>query len=143
MEWYNDVMSVLYIFLDHAGDLRFIPQCSRYITLASLCTWNPSDFATAHHTLRYELITQDTDGRWDYHRFHASEDPIWVRNAYMKLIGERVDLRVDTITVRKNRIFKEYQPPHIFYPHMTQLLLKFVLPQVVHREGGLTAGSQE
>jgi len=123
-------MSILYVYLDHSGDYKFIPQASQYFTLASLCTWNPVDFALAHHTLRHKLIEIDNNFTWDCHRFHASEDPLWVRNPYIELIAGRTDIRVDTITVRKNRIFADYQPIHIFYPHMTKLLLKYVLPRV-------------
>lgn len=123
-------MSILYIFCDHSGDIRFIPQSSKYFTLACLSTWNPTEFAAAYHQLKHDLVLNDGKGSWDYHRFHASEDPLWVRSAYLKLIGERTDIRGDTITVRKNRIFKEYQPIHVFYPHMMNLLLKHVLPIV-------------
>jgi len=120
--------------MDHSGELRFSPARSRYFCLASVCTWNPVNFATAYYSLKHELVTKDTAGDWDHHRFHASEDKPAVREAFVNLIATSADLRADAVTVRKNRIFQSYQPIHLFYPHMTNLLLKFVVPREIEGE---------
>ena len=127
-EYTSLTMSVLYIFMDHAGELRFFPQSNRYFVLASLSTWDTSEFGAAYHALRHQLVEADPMGEWDHHRFHASEDPPWVMAKFLKLIGARSDFRVDTVSVRKNRIYPDYRPKHVFYPLMTDLLLKHVLP---------------
>ncbi len=123
--------SVLYVFLDHSGELKFIPQSNRYFTLASLCTREPSGFAADYHALKYRLIAEAQDESWDTHRFHASEDPKWVREAFLAFVGERKDIRLDAVSIRKDCVPKQQQPPHVFYPRAAKLLLRQVLPQAL------------
>ncbi|MCH7575843.1 MAG: DUF3800 domain-containing protein [Candidatus Marinimicrobia bacterium] len=100
-----------FIFFDEAGDMSFSPKASRHIVVIALHINEQSEELMTHywnlkHTLYAHPPTDlEVRRRFQNKRFHASEDPQEVRNAFFSLITKFLPIiRVRALILDKNLI---------------------------------------
>lgn len=122
-------MSILYFFLDEAGDRIWTPTASKYFTLTSLMTDNVLPLAQDLHELKHSLIESDVN-RNEIESFHAQVDPPFVRRRVYEVLGRFEHYRIDSVSVPKRVIYPEMRPDYKLYPLMCRLLFYWLLDRV-------------
>ena len=115
-------MSVLYLFLDHSGNLDFSPSGTKYLVLGCLATEDVLSLANELHRLKYNIILDNHEIEF----FHANNDPPRIREQVYSLLNDFTDYRVDTITVEKVKTHPRLYQIWRFYPRILIILFNWV-----------------
>lgn len=115
----------LFVFLDESGNFDFSNNegATRWYTLTSLTTTDPTEGLAAYYQLRHELYYSFSD---THHRFHATEDKQDVRNEFFKILRSLRSARIDCVAIDKPYLFPGYRPAEKFYPFVMRHLLEYV-----------------
>lgn len=115
----------LYVYLDESGNFDFSTKkgATKWITLTSLSTTNPSENLSNYYDLRHQLYC---DGFPDLHEFHATEDRQKVRDLFLPQILDLTSARIDSLAIEKRKLYPKYREHREFYPFAMHHLLKYV-----------------
>jgi len=114
----------LYIFLDEGGNFDFSATGSRYFTLTTVTTTEPTCWDAELAMLKYSLI----EGGENLEYFHATEDRQTVRDQVFTIIqGHLQRMRLDTLVVEKRKTRPAIRDFEELYPRMLGYLLRYVL----------------
>lgn len=117
-------MSMLYIFIDEAGDTDFVPRASEYLIWAAMTIIDdPYPLYTPLSRLKHEVNTNGVG----LDRFHAAEDRQWIRNkVYGILSNPKILFENDFVIVEKRKVNPSIRDLRILYPKMASYLLRFI-----------------
>lgn len=114
----------LYIFLDEGGNFDFSPKGSRYFTLTTVSTADPTCWDAELGALRYSLLESGNNQEY----FHATEDSQTVRDQVFAIIQRHLHkMRIDTLIVDKPKTNPALREVEKFYPRMLGHLVRYVI----------------
>lgn len=116
-------MASLFVFLDESGNFDFSngSGATEWLTLTSLVTTDPSECVMELYQTKHDLIA--TGHSMEF--FHATEDKQEVRDKVFPVLAKLSCARVDSLAIRKRRLFPDWREKEEFYPRMLAYLLKY------------------
>lgn len=115
-------MPTLHVHRDESGDLNFFRTGTEHYVFAVTWTYEPLSLATRLNNLRFDLVKMGHD----LPRFHAHDDPLFIRDMVLTEILAHRGWRYAAVVVKTRELHPAFNNTAKFYADLGSMPFHFV-----------------